>query len=98
MDKELEQSRKNFEEIYTKSDPNTQSLLSNYLKSIQNYIDSENINNFSINKLNKSAYDTAIELLDFIRNEVTENNIYPERQFLCKYCTYADKCEKDGGF
>ena len=43
-------------------------------------------------------YNTAIELLDFIRNEVTENNIYPERQFLCKYCTYADKCEKDGGF
>lgn len=62
MDKELEQSRKNFEEIYTKSDQETQSLLNNYLKSIQNYIDSENINNFSINKLNKSAYDTAIEL------------------------------------
>ena len=62
MDKELEQSRKNFEEIYTKSDPSTQSFLSNYLKSIQNYIDSENINNFSINKLNKSAYDTAVEL------------------------------------
>ena len=62
MDKELEQSRKNFEEIYTKSDPNTKSFLNNYLKSIQNYIDSENINNFSINKLNKSAYDTAVEL------------------------------------
>lgn len=62
MDKELEQSRKNFEEIYTNSDPDTQSFLSNYLKSIQNYIDSENINNFSINKLNKSAYDTAVEL------------------------------------
>lgn len=62
MDKELEQSRKNFEEIYTKSDPDTQSFLSNYLKSIQNYIDSENINNFSINRLNKSAYDTAVEL------------------------------------
>ena len=62
MDKELEQSRKNFEEIYTKSDPDTQSFLNNYLKSIQNYIDSENINNFSINKLNKSAYDTAVEL------------------------------------
>ena len=62
MDKELEQSRKNFEEIYTKSDPDTQSFLNNYLKSVQNYIDSENINNFSINKLNKSAYDTAVEL------------------------------------
>ena len=62
MDKELEQSRKNFEEIYTKSDPNTQLFLNNYLKSIQNYINSENINNFSINKLNKSAYDTAVEL------------------------------------
>ena len=62
MDKELEQSRKNFEEIYTNSDPDTQSFLKNYLKSIQNYIDSENINNFSINKLNKSAYDTAVEL------------------------------------
>ena len=75
MDKELEQSRKNFEEIYTKSDPDTQSLLNNYLKSIQNYIDSENINNFSINKLNKSAYDTAVELANG-----TFNNIpYPTR-------------------
>lgn len=75
MDKELEQSRKNFEEIYTKSDPDTQSFLSNYLKSIQNYIDSENINNFSINKLNKSAYDTAVELANG-----TFNNIpYPTR-------------------
>ena len=62
MDKELEQSRKNFEEIYTKSDADTQSFLNNYLKSVQNYIDSENINNFSINKLNKSAYDTAVKL------------------------------------
>ena len=62
MDKELEQSRKNFEEIYTKSDADTQSFLNNYLKSVQNYIDSENINNFSINKLNKSVYDTAVEL------------------------------------
>lgn len=75
MDKELEQSRKNFEEIYTKSDPDTQSFLKNYLESVQNYIDSENINNFSINKLNKSAYDTAIKLADG-----TFNNIpYPTR-------------------
>lgn len=43
-------------------------------------------------------YDTAIELLDFIRNEVDENNIYPEPQFLCKYCTYYDRCQNDGGF
>lgn len=62
MDKELEQSRKNFEETYTNSDKDTQSFLKNYLESVQNYIDSENINNFSINKLNKSAYDTAVEL------------------------------------
>ena len=34
MDKELEQSRKNFEEIYTKSDADTQSFLNNYLKSV----------------------------------------------------------------
>ena len=75
MDKELEQSRKNFEEIYTKSDADTQSFLNNYLKSVQNYIDSENINNFSINKLNKSAYDTAIKLA---KGEL--NNIpYPTR-------------------
>lgn len=75
MDKELEQSRKNFEEIYTKSDPNTQSFLKNYLKSIQNYIDSENINNFSINKLNKSAYDTAVELANGSFNNIP----YPTR-------------------
>ena len=75
MDKELEQSRKNFEKIYTKSDPDTQSLVKNYLKSIQNYIDSENINNFSINKLNKSAYDTAVELA----NGTLENIPYATR-------------------
>ena len=75
MDKELEQSRKNFEEIYTKSDPDTQSFLKNYLKSIQNYIDSENINNFSINKLNKSAYDTAVELANGTFNKIP----YPTR-------------------
>ena len=70
MDKELEQSRKKFEEIYTNSDPDTQSFLNNYLKSIQNYIDSENINNFSINKLNKSAYDTAVELAEGKLNNI----------------------------
>lgn len=40
----------------------------------------------------------AIDLLDFIRQEVKENNLYPERQFLCQYCGYKDICEDMGGF
>lgn len=40
----------------------------------------------------------AINLLDFIRQEVKENNLYPERQYLCQYCGYRDICEDMGGF
>ena len=41
---------------------------------------------------------SALDLLDFIREEVEQNRLYPTKQFLCKYCGYQDKCEADGGF
>lgn len=46
----------------------------------------------------KADEEAAIELLQFIREEIEEENFYPERQFLCKYCTYKDRCEREGGF
>ena len=41
---------------------------------------------------------TAIDYLDWIRNEVKEGNLAPNRQFLCDYCCYKDRCDADGGF
>lgn len=52
----------------------------------------------------KGAYCTekdcekAIELLDFVRNEIKNNRLQPNRQFLCQYCSYQERCEKEGGF
>lgn len=43
-------------------------------------------------------YQASLDLLDFIRNEVKAGRLYPNRQFLCKYCSYQDICEKEGGF
>lgn len=42
-------------------------------------------------------YQAAIKLLDFVRNEVKENRLYPKEQFLCKYCSYYDICQEEGG-
>ena len=41
---------------------------------------------------------TAIEYLDWIRNEIKEGNLAPKRQFLCDYCCYKERCDADGGF
>jgi CRISPR/Cas system-associated exonuclease Cas4 (RecB family) len=52
----------------------------------------------------KGAYCTekdckaAIDLLNFIREEINKGRLGPNRQFLCKYCSYQNICEKDGGF
>ena len=43
-------------------------------------------------------YDATINLLDFIRDEVKHGRLQPNRQYLCKYCFYQDKCEAEGGF
>lgn len=52
----------------------------------------------------KGAYCTekdcakAIEFLDFVRDEVSNNRLHPKKQFLCKYCSYQKQCEEEGGF
>lgn len=43
-------------------------------------------------------YQAALDLLDFIRKEVKAQRLYPNRQFICKYCGYHERCEMDGGF
>lgn len=54
--------------------------------------------------VDKGAYCTdkdcqaAIDLLDFIRKEIDAGRLGPNRQFLCKYCSYQTICEQDGGF
>lgn len=54
--------------------------------------------------VDKGAYCTdkdcqaAIDLLDFIRKEIDAGRLGPNRQFLCKYCSYQTICERDGGF
>lgn len=42
--------------------------------------------------------DKAIEFLDFVRDEIDNNRLHPSKQFLCKYCSYQELCEKEGGF
>ena len=54
--------------------------------------------------VDKGAYCTqkdcqaALDLLDFVRKEAEAGRFNPNRQFLCKYCSYQTICEKDGGF
>ena len=43
-------------------------------------------------------YEAALDLLDFVRKEVEAQRFQPNRQFICKYCGYKDRCEADGGF
>lgn len=43
-------------------------------------------------------YQSAIKLLDFIRNQIKDNEFNPKQQYLCKYCTYKEYCDEDGGF
>lgn len=43
-------------------------------------------------------YKAAIDLLDFVRDEVKAGRFTPNRQFICKFCGYKERCEADGGF
>ena len=43
-------------------------------------------------------YDAALELLDFIREEIEAERFNPNKQYICKYCGYKERCEQDGGF
>lgn len=40
----------------------------------------------------------SIDLLDFIRSEIDAGRLQPNKQFLCKYCTFQKRCEEEGGF
>ena len=42
-------------------------------------------------------YEAAIKLIDFVRKEIDENRFYPQPQFLCKYCSYQERCQEEGG-
>ena len=48
--------------------------------------------------ITQKDYQASLDLLDFIREEVDAGRLYPNRQYLCKYCGYQDVCEQDGGF
>lgn len=43
-------------------------------------------------------YQAALDLLDFVRKEIDAQRFNPNRQFLCKYCSYQTICEEEGGF
>ena len=43
-------------------------------------------------------YQAAIDLLDFVRDEVKAGRFTPNRQFICRYCTYQNRCQDEGGF
>lgn len=40
----------------------------------------------------------AVDLLDFVREEIDAGRFHPNKQFLCKYCSYQTLCEEEGGF
>ena len=40
----------------------------------------------------------ATDLLDFVRKEIEAQRFHPNKQFLCKYCTFQTLCEEEGGF
>lgn len=43
-------------------------------------------------------YQAALDLLDFIREEIKANRLYPKKQHICKYCGYKIICKEEGGF
>lgn len=45
-----------------------------------------------------NAYHAALDLIDFVRNEINHNRLQPKQQYLCKYCSYLSQCQNDGGF
>ena len=40
----------------------------------------------------------AVDLLDFVREEIDAGRFHLNKQFLCKYCSYQTLCEEEGGF
>ena len=48
--------------------------------------------------ITQEDYNSALEMLDFVRSEVDKGRLSPSRQYNCRFCTYKNRCEKDGGF
>lgn len=40
----------------------------------------------------------ALDLLDFVREEIKAQRFHPNKQFLCKYCGFESLCKEEGGF
>lgn len=47
--------------------------------------------------ITQEDYEAAISLIDFVRKEVDDNRLYPEPQYLCRYCSYQERCQEEGG-
>ena len=43
-------------------------------------------------------YDSVFKYIDFIKEQIDHNVFPPKKQFLCKYCSFQDQCNNDGGF
>ena len=43
-------------------------------------------------------YKAVFKYVDFINNKIDNNIFPPKKQFLCDYCNFQDRCNKDGGF
>lgn len=46
----------------------------------------------------KKDEEAAISYLSFLRQEVEELYLNPQRQYLCDYCGYKEECKQMGGF
>ena len=44
--------------------------------------------------LNSAEIEDAVDTFYQVRSEVNRGNFYPKRQFLCKFCTYKEKCDE----
>ena len=44
--------------------------------------------------LNSAEIEDAVDTFYQVRSEVNSGNFYPKRQFLCKFCTYKEKCDE----
>lgn len=46
----------------------------------------------------KEDYESIFDLIDWIRVMIDNEQFQPERGYLCRFCDYAEECEKEGGF
>lgn len=43
-------------------------------------------------------YNAVFKYVDFIKNKINAKDFPPQKQYLCNYCEFQDKCMQDGGF